>query len=234
MIFDLMKRSDETYKNALEAFIAGYTSPAFGVLPKSEVDQLVLQLFIDVGLFRDKKPSVYEISQKLKITTSRARTLVYARELKSADEHSLMSDLESELQKPRLAKDGDFFVLAIDSPVLREHLKNKVRLLGLVYDSSFSPENVRLSPRGYAKLIETVLNDSQKARVREVLGGGLEPEPVSTLLEVGLKTLGNRVAGEFGEVVSDRVSNFVKAVFSNNKKELRQIFNSYKLEIIAR
>lgn len=228
--------SEDNCKEAVVKFLRGYSQPAFGVLPKAEVDQLVLQLLIDVGALSEPGAalSIYALAQRLKVTTSRARSLVYARELRRLDNRDMGKELKRVLQKPEIVKDGDYFTLAISSPVMRDFIKDRIRGLGLVYDSTFNQENIRLSPLGYATLITSELSPEECDQVRNLLGGRLSPVPLESLIVVGLKSLGNKAAGEFGEAVAERVSNFVGAMLDRNYQELRRFMSGYKLEILGR
>ncbi len=46
-------------KDALDTFLSAYLNPAFGALPKTEVELLVLSLLAQVGAISER-PSVYE------------------------------------------------------------------------------------------------------------------------------------------------------------------------------
>ena len=62
-------------KEVLDRFLIQYLNPAFGALPKQEVELLVLKLLVDLGAV-DARPSIYELVSKLKVTRTKARRLI--------------------------------------------------------------------------------------------------------------------------------------------------------------
>lgn len=68
----------ERVKKALDDFLTDYFKPAFGALPKQEVELLVLELLSALGA-EEVRPSTYDLVSKLKVTRSKARRLIYGR-----------------------------------------------------------------------------------------------------------------------------------------------------------
>jgi hypothetical protein len=125
-------------KSALSNFMQQYMSPAFGALPKNEVELIVLNILEQVRAI-ESNPEVYELVSKLKVTRSKARSLIYDRELRKSTESDLNEKVKSILKKPLLQKNGELFVLDVENPLVLDHLRSKVQKLGYVSDGSFSP-----------------------------------------------------------------------------------------------
>ncbi|WP_219625941.1 hypothetical protein, partial [Vibrio parahaemolyticus] len=66
---------------ALVDFLESYMNPAFGALPKNEVELMVLDILEKIGAV-DSEPQIYELVSKLKVTRSKSRNLIYERELR--------------------------------------------------------------------------------------------------------------------------------------------------------
>lgn len=93
---------------ALGTFLTRYLTPAFGALPKAEIDLLVLNLLEDIGAINNDS-GVYELVSKLKITRSKARNLIYQRELRATTSDQLDLRVRAILQRPIIQKAGDVF-----------------------------------------------------------------------------------------------------------------------------
>ena len=63
--------SEQEGKKALIYFIKEYMSPAYGALPKNEIEIIVLNTLEKLKAI-DKEPELYELVSKLKITRSSA------------------------------------------------------------------------------------------------------------------------------------------------------------------
>ena len=87
---------------ALERFLKAYLTPSFGALPKREIDLEVLGVLIDIG-YLSGEPTIYELISKLAVTRSKARSLLYDRELRRLDEDALDIRIKDALRNPRVA-----------------------------------------------------------------------------------------------------------------------------------
>jgi hypothetical protein len=62
----------------LQRILDGAVRPAFGAVTKRELELLLFESFIDVG-FLSTEPTVYEVMQEIRVTRSRARSLMFDR-----------------------------------------------------------------------------------------------------------------------------------------------------------
>lgn len=201
----LSKLNNEQITGALLEFLHSYTSPAFGVLPKSEVDYLVLQLLVKLGVV-SAAASAYELATGLRISLTRARTLIYARCLREETESSLDERLRASLCQPIVQKEGDVFVLDIENPLVMDHLRHKVRELGFPSDGSFSPSVARLSLNALSALVESYIPVESREDVRcELVRAGVSDMSMRGVLKSALKVLGQKLASEAGTHVAGRI-----------------------------
>src|SRR5512143_2090654 len=152
----LANATDPECRAALAALLEAYTTPAFGVLPKREIDLLVLETLVSVKLL-PAEPSIHDLIRTLRITRSRARSLIYDRELRRMGGTDLDAVLKEALRRPLLQKQGDLFALEIENPVVADHLRQKLSDLGYATDGSFSPTVVRLGLDAAVVLLESYL-----------------------------------------------------------------------------
>lgn len=195
---------------ALQTFLEHYMSPAFGALPKAEVDLLVLQLLEDLGAV-SPQPSVYELVSKLRVTRTKARSLIYSRELRSSTPAQLDQRVRALLQRPLIQKAGEVFVLEVENPLVADHLRAQVQALGYVADGSFSPSVVKLSLDAISALMESQLSKEQQAAVKEVLvAAGAPDTSVRGVIKASLKKLATKLASDTGEALMEQASAYLK------------------------
>ncbi|MCM3565508.1 hypothetical protein [Hydrogenophaga intermedia] len=213
-------------KAALDEFLARFLSPAFGALPKLEVELLVLRLLTQVGAV-DERPSVYELVSKLRITRAKARRLIYDQDLRSRTQADLDGDVRRLLRKPIIQKRGDLFVLEVENPLLSDHLRALLQRLGHVSDGSFSPSLVTLTLDAMVALIEEQLSETERSATLEALvKAGAPDKSLKGVLKSALKKLGEKIADDAGEAVADEVASYLGPLMDSSKSEIISAFRS--------
>ncbi len=67
--------SKKTCQTVLSELLESYMEPAFGSLPKKELDLLILKALAGLG-YISSEPSIYELVSKLRVTRTKARNLI--------------------------------------------------------------------------------------------------------------------------------------------------------------
>jgi hypothetical protein len=205
---------------ALESFLASYANPSFGVLPKAEIDLLVVKLLIEIGGIPDD-PGAYELASVLKVTSAKARSLVYARSLRIESPITLESRLRKVLSRPIVQKAGEVFVLDVENPVVLDYLKSKVRMLGYLSDGSFSPNVVKLSLDAMSALIEEYIPLEHRVEVQKALvKAGAPDTTLKGVLKAVMRQLGSKVASASGDALMDRISEYMTPLLSQRVGEV--------------
>lgn len=213
--------SAEKQATALETFLTRYLTPAFGALPKAEIDLLVLNLLEDMGAINNDS-GVYELVSKLKITRSKARNLIYQRELRATTSDQLDLRVRAILQRPIIQKAGDIFVLEVENPLVADHLRAKLQSLGYISDGSFSQSIVKLSLDAITALLESNLTEKERTEVRKALIAAGAPDiSFRGVLKATLKKLASKVAANTGEEMLEEVSNYMKPIVEGAVKEVK-------------
>lgn len=213
--------SAEKRATALETFLTRYLTPAFGALPKAEIDLLVLNLLEDIGAINNDS-GVYELVSKLKITRSKARNLIYQRELRATTSDQLDLRMRAILQRPIIQKAGDVFVLEVENPLVADHLRAKLQSLGYISDGSFSQSIVKLSLDAITALLESNLTEKERTEVRKALIAAGAPDiSFRGVLKATLKKLASKVAANTGEEMLEEVSNYMKPIVEGAVKEVK-------------
>ena len=214
--------TEEEAKSALQYFLEQYTSPAFGALPKNEVELIVLNVLEKIGA-TGSEPEVYELVSKLRITRSKARNLIYYRELRKSSESVLDNKVKDLLKKPLIQKNGDLYTLEVENPLVSDHLRSKVQKLGYVSDGSFSPSLIKLGLEAISSLIESYLTDDEKAQIKKVLvEAGAPDASFRGVLKSTSKKIASKVASESGEALMDKASEFFGPIVDAGIEQLTE------------
>ena len=199
-------------KDAAEEFLTGFCTPAFGALPKSEIELLVLRYLEKVGAI-GSEPEVYELVSNLKVTRTKARNLIYERELRRLTPSQLDNRVKALLKRPLIQKSGEQFVLEVENPLVSDHLRSRVQKLGYVSDGSFSPSIVKLPLDAVVALMNYYIEDDQQENVRQALiAAGAPDSSFKGVLKSVLKKIATRVASESGEALLDKASEYIAPI----------------------
>lgn len=196
---DLKNVANEKCKEILEDFISDFTSPAFGALPKREVEILVFQMLQKLELI-SPNPDIFELVEKLRITRTRASSLVYDSSLRTYDKDHMKELLREVLKKPVIRRDDEKNIcFEIENPLLADYLKHEFRITGYAIDGSFSPTLVKLTHEMVVLLVSKYIPEKlQKEAEKSLHTSGLSDKSISGFLTGALKQIGKKVAGEIG------------------------------------
>jgi len=212
-------QNNDRIRSVLINFLEGFTSPAFGAAPKREIELAVFAMLVELNLIK-KEDSLYDVMTSLRVTRSKARQLLFDLEVraKADNKEELDAAVCSAVTETKFSKDGDYFVLEVENPLVQAYLKNEVKKLGHITDTSFNAEIVRLSLAAVTELLVSRMSDEQKTTVQRnlVAAGAPEKPSVKGVVKGALGTLANKVAGE---VAKDAAGELVE----NAPKLLRSI-----------
>ena len=213
---DLESIADKDAKNHLRKLIEKYTTPAFGSLQKREVDLAFFELMRDLNLVK-KESSIYDIMTDLRITKYKATQLLFDSEVRRLGNHPDALDqlLRKALIETKFEKSGDFLLLEIENPMVLAHLKNRIRKLGYISDSSFNNAIVKLPIKAATEIILKIIPTENHETVRKGLekAGAPKKVSVSSVIESSLKKLGSKILGEAADVLVDNAGEFLKPIF---------------------
>ena len=220
---------NETIKETLKYLLESYTTPAFGALPKNEIELIFLNALEKLGAI-STEPEVYELVSKLRITRSKSRNLIYERELRKSSETELDQKVKSLLRKPLILKKGTEYKIEVENPLVSDHLKYKVQKLGYISDGSFSPSIVTLGLDSITALIDLYLTDEDKEQTRiALIDAGAPDASFKGVLKATLGKIANRVASDSGEELMNSVTEFlgpiVDAGIEQITERIPQLFN---------
>lgn len=202
-------------RNAIKRFLGEFTRPAFGSLPKREIELIVFQVLNEIGALR-KDASLYDLMTDLRITRAKASGLVFDSEVRKFgdDTSQLDSQIIEALITTRFAKDGDFFILEVQNPFLNAHLKDRLQRLNHISDTSFNSAIVRMPLSAVTDLIESLVETERLEQVRLALvAAGAPDTSLKGVLLSATKKLGSKVLGNVADGLADDASAYLSPIF---------------------
>ena len=199
----LENMSADEAKDSLKKLIGDYIKPAFGSLPKREIDLLMFGLLLEVGVV-SKESSMFELMKDLRITRAKAQSLVYDLQVRSGERtpDDLDKETKATLGKAKVSKDGGYFVVEIEDPLLQGHIRERVRKLGHVSDTSFNSSIIRLSLAAFSELASVLLNvDEQEAVRKALVMAGATDTSFKGVFTSSIGKLAGKVAGKGAEAI---------------------------------
>lgn len=189
-----------------------YLNPAFGALPKHEVELLLLNSLVQLGAI-SAEPQVYELVASLRVTRAKARGLLYSHELRQSSAADLDQKVKNLLKRPLLQKDAELFVLEVENPLVADHLRAKLQSLGYLSDGSFSPSLIKLSLEAICALIESLLTPEEVRQVQATLiAAGAPDGSFKGVLKATLKKLAGKIAADTGEALMDKAAELLTPI----------------------
>ena len=168
-----------------------------------------MKILEDIGYIK-RNPTLYQLVQKLRVTRSKARNLIYDQELRRLDTNQLDARVKNAILNPIIQKDGELFLLEIENPLVADHLRSKVQELGYLTDSSFSPSVVKIPLRAVVAVIEDYIPKDERKSVRKTLiKAGAPDTSLQGILISTLKGVAIKLASDTGEAVVDNISTYL-------------------------
>ncbi len=226
----LDKQGDDCLRQALCHIISTYTNPSFGSMSKHDVDLLLFDSMITLGII-SKHPTIYNVMKDLKVTRSKARNLIYEYQLRKVDNEDQLSDqLRDILKSPLVSKLSTDICLEIDNPYLIDFIRNELKVLGYVTDGSFHTELVKMSQDAFSALYEKMLpEESEKEIKKRLVQLGVKQEIsikkiLPHLLRGISKTVAKSAFGKVGEDIADECLSYLSDNLSTIKNTIGDFF----------
>lgn len=158
----------EEIARAFIELLKNYMTPSFGAMSKTLFEQHLLNTLRSLDVI-SQDPQPWELISSLKITRAKANNLLYGANLIKSDmnDEALDKELRSLLGRLTYIEDGTMVSLQVDNPLMRDHIKAKLRDSKHVSDGSFSAEIVRMKPKAFVDLYLSVQDEIMKRKIEE-------------------------------------------------------------------
>lgn len=226
----LNKLETSELQTLLGRLLEEYAQPAFGVLPKREVDLMIYRTLRDAGVVAQDTP-LYQLMADLRVSRSKARNLMFDLEIRQTQSGQLDDQVRSVIMNDSYFRDANWFVLEVENPVVQAHLREICRRARVVTDASFNPSLVRLPVSGLASVLEEFLTKDQQAEVKRGLyrAGKLDDPSFRGLMKRAMSDLAGRFAGKVGGEVMDgaigAVGEFLQPILSGDQEAITDIWS---------
>lgn len=226
----LNKLETSELQTLLGRLLEEYAQPAFGVLPKREVDLMIYRTLRDAGVVAQDTP-LYQLMADLRVSRSKARNLMFDLEIRHTQSGQLDDQVRSVIMNDSYFRDANWFVLEVENPVVQAHLREICRRARVVTDASFNPSLVRLPVSGLASVLEEFLTKAQQAEVKRGLyrAGKLDDPSFRGLMKRAMSDLAGRFAGKVGGEVMDgaigAVGEFLQPILSGDQESITDIWS---------
>lgn len=214
-------------KQSLITLLEHYINPAFGSLPKREVDIAIFHCLQELGVF-DSTPEVYSLLSSLRISRTKARTLLYESNLRKSSSETLEFELVNVLLEP-LLKDNDKVCLEVGNPLLIDHIKYELKELNHISDSSFSPELIKITPEAYKALLNKKLAKVSKKEIDAALikCGAKKEMSAKIIFKEVIKKVGKKVADDAGKQAGELVGDYLGDLISGTTEQASTFLSKY-------
>jgi hypothetical protein len=219
---------EERLRTEIEGFLSDFMSPAFGSLPKREIELRVFDLMRALGVLKSEA-TIYSLMTDLKVTRAKASQLIFDLEIRrhGSDRERLDELVKEALVNTRFAKDGDYFVMEIENPLTLAHMRQRIRDIGHFSDTSFNSALVRAPLDTVTDLILEIIPNDQHLAVKEALVNAGAPDTgIKAVIRGALKTLGRKVIGEAADQVAegivDNSADFLRPIVDAGIGQIRE------------
>lgn len=199
-------------------------------MSKHDLDLLMFDSMVKMGVI-SKTPTIYDVMRDLKVTRSKARTLIYEYQLRNTqDEDQLREQLRELIKTPLISTISQNVCLEVDNPYLVDFIRNELKRLGFITDGSFHAELVKMSTDAFAALYENVLSDESKRGIKKrLIELGVRPNVTLKMLLPHLlpgvaKTIATAAMSKVGEDIAEVCIKYVSEHIDSLKRTLGNFF----------
>jgi hypothetical protein len=179
-------------------FAARYFAPALGALPKSEVDQLVFDSLVEIGLI-DPNGAIFAMARTLNVTPAKARVLLFQHQLRQPlDAAALNAQVLKAIGGARFSVDDKRLSFGIESPLVRAAVQARMKEVGIFSDISLSGEILRVPVDQVGDFLDAFLTEDDVNKIAKALKK--EGKLPKGWLADHLNKLGADAASEAGKV----------------------------------
>lgn len=203
----LAEVGEEQLRTEIADVLSDFMTPAFGSLPKREIELRIFDLMRSLGILKSEA-TIYGLMTDLMVTRAKASQLIFDLEIRrhGSDRARLDELVKQALIGTKFAKDGDYFVMEIENPLTLAHMRQKIREIGHFSDTSFNSALVRAPVDTVTDLMLDIIPENQHQAIKGALVDAGAPDgSVKAVIRGALKTLGRKVIGEAADQIAEGI-----------------------------
>lgn len=198
---------------ALKRILHAQITPAFGALPKRETDLVMFCEMSALGII-PAQASLYDLVTGLRITRSKASQLIFDREVRRGSTAADLDTLAIEaIAGARFVKDGEFFLIEEENPLLHAHIKERLKRLRHLTDTSFNSALIRMTlPAATALIVDLIPSERRDDVKKALVDAGAPDRSVTHVVGTALKKLGGKATDSMSDVATDGLKEYLKPI----------------------
>ncbi|TCD47965.1 hypothetical protein [Chlorobium sp. N1] len=220
----------EALRESLRLLLAAHALPVFGAAKAVEHEVAALNALQVIGYLPERSDE-FELVEKLRITKTKARNLLYQVALRQQGQSVTEIDdsLRAVLGGRHVLKDGSFFLVEVPDPLTMDRLRRRVRAAGYLSDGSFSGAIARIPEGALVTLIDELIDKHHKQEILKRLHkAGLADVSVSGFVKAFLITVGKKYAGEVGVRIGDHLVDLFEHGYASIAQYAGEVVNQLK------
>lgn len=187
-------------REALLILLRPHIEPVFGAAKTVEHEVAAFNALKVLG-YVGHDADEFDLVEKLRITKSKARSLLYQTALRSGNSQADIDEaLRKALMTTRAVREGTLYLIEVPDPLTMDRLRKRVRNYGFLSDGSFSGAIAKVPEGALVRLMEDLISDEHKADIRrQLVKAGMPDRTVAGVIKAMLSTAAKKAAGELGD-----------------------------------
>ena len=209
-------------RTALKQLLAPHATPVFGAAKTIVHEVAALNALQELGRI-SSNPDEYDLIEKLRITKSKARALLYQAGLRSEiNESEINAALCKALATTQAIKEGQLYLIEVPDPLTMDRLRKRVHSYGYLTDGSFSGSVAKIPEGALIKLVDELMPKKQKDEItKQLIEAGMPDKSIAGLIKAILAQAGKKVAGELGDSAGNVVGDVISDTFAHGWQTLK-------------
>lgn len=209
------KAGTEQLRQALQLLLRPHAEPVFGAAKAIEHEVAALNALKALG-YVDQTSDEFELVEKLRITKSKARSLLYQAALRAESSPAdVDAALRKALQSTRPLRDGSMYLIEVPDPLTMDRLRKRVRDFGYLSDGTFSGSIAKIPEGALIRLVEGLIPAENREEIRKrLVEAGMADMSVAGAIKAMLGKIGKKTLDDVGEQAGKAVGEEIGKLLS--------------------
>lgn len=211
------KATKEQLKTAVTVLLGSHAVPVFGAAKTVEHEVAALNALKVLGYLTDDSDE-FTLVEKLRITKSKARSLLYQTALRKIDEDEADKDLRliNALKSTQIIKEGSLFIIEVPDPLTMDRMRKIIRDAGYLSDETFSNSLAKVSEGALVSLMVELIPEKDKEAIeKKMFEAGVTDNSIAGIIKAIIIHEASRIAGETGKKIANKIGNKIFSTLNN-------------------
>jgi len=225
------KATKEQLKTAVTVLLGSHAAPVFGAAKTVEHEIAALNALKALGYLADDSDE-FTLVEKLRITKSKARSLLYQTALRKIDEDEAEKDMRliNALKSTQIVKEGNLFIIEVPDPLTMDRMRKIIRDAGYLSDETFSNSLARIPEEALvALMVELIPEKDKKAMEKKMSDSGVTDISIPGLIKAIIKQEASKIAGDTGNkaarIIGDKIFDTLENISSMTIEKINKIMS---------